>query len=157
MMKNTVMMFAYGMNTNTSGMATRCPGAVSLGHAILPRHEFRFAVHADVLENPEHEVHGVLWEITPEHLESLDRLEGYPYYYNRKEVTVLSGNKEIKALVYFMLDGNPDDYPSTGYYNMVLEGYVEHDVPTHQLYEAVGFINQYSQQYKGNSYDYYYH
>ena len=41
-----MLYFAYGMNTNLGEMARRCPGAVSLGHARLIDHVFRFAFHA---------------------------------------------------------------------------------------------------------------
>jgi gamma-glutamylcyclotransferase (GGCT)/AIG2-like uncharacterized protein YtfP len=140
---NKFYYFGYGMNTNSSGMAARCPGAVSLGHAILPGHEFRFASHADVLEDPRKEVHGVLWEINDTHLASLDNLEGYPYYYLRKEVEVLHNGKKVNALVYYMVDGHYDDYPSTGYYDVVTEGYIEHGVPTKQLFEALKTLKRF--------------
>lgn len=134
--------FAYGMNTNRSQMATRCAAAVSLGHAVLPDYEFRFAHHADVLENAEFDVNGVLWEITEECLKSLDALEGYPYYYGRKEVTVLHDNEPVQAIVYYMQPGAHDSLPSQGYLAMVTEGYNEHNVPTEQLDEAIRFINR---------------
>ena len=78
--------FAYGMNTNLHEMAFRCPEAVSLGMATLPGYEFRFAVHADVLANPDFDTDGVLWEISDNCLKSLDMLEGYGYYYERKKI-----------------------------------------------------------------------
>ena len=133
--------FGYGMNTNVSGMAQRCPGAVSLGHAVLPGWEFRFAHHADILKNDTFDTHGVLWEITPEHLASLDTLEGYPFYYLRDAVTVIHNGQPVQAIVYFMAEGHHDSLPSDSYYQMVLEGYKEHNVPTNQLTEALDFIN----------------
>lgn len=136
--------FGYGMNTNKSGMATRCPGAVSLGHAVLPEHEFRFAYHADILVNPEFETHGVLWEIDEQHLASLDQLEGYPFYYLRKTVPVIHNNNTIDAIVYYMVDGHMDCEPTESYYSTVLQGYHEHNVPHHQLIEAIEYINKYA-------------
>lgn len=135
--------FGYGMNTNQLGMAERCPGAVSLGHAVLPGHEFRFANHADILENADFKCHGVLWEISPKHLHSLDMLEGYPFYYLRKEVEVINNGNRVTALVYYMVDGHSDRLPSDSYYKTVLEGYTQHNVPTAQLDEAINFINYY--------------
>ena len=78
-----MLYFAYGMNTNTQGMANRCPQAVAFGHARLLGHRFRFAGCADVQVDRRSHVDGVLWDITEECLASLDILEGYPYYYNR--------------------------------------------------------------------------
>ena len=51
------------MNTNREGMAQRCPGALSLGHARLIDHAFRFAIHADVVPVLGSYVDGVLWRI----------------------------------------------------------------------------------------------
>ena len=129
--------FAYGMNTNVGGMAVRCPKAVSHGRAILLDYTFRFSGPADVVPTEGSYVDGVLWTITDECLRSLDALEGFPYYYNRKHLRVMHQGKVCKALTYFMNPGYPDDYPSQGYFNMVEEGYREHGVPVDQLYNAL--------------------
>ena len=132
-----MLYFAYGMNTNTQGMATRCPGAVAFGHARLLGHRFRFAGPADVQVDRRNFVDGVLWDITDECLQSLDVLEGYPYFYDRKWATVEHEQGEYSALVYYMQPGNKNRAPSSGYFSMVLEGYEEFGVPTRQLWENV--------------------
>jgi gamma-glutamylcyclotransferase (GGCT)/AIG2-like uncharacterized protein YtfP len=135
--------FAYGMNTNLSQMAMRCPKAVSLGAGVLLDHEFRFARHADVLENTNEVAYGVLWDITAECLASLDALEGYPTYYERKMVTVRHRGKNVQAMTYYMVGNLPDEHPSDGYVAMLEEGYCEHGVPLHQIYRAIEFVDQY--------------
>ena len=75
--------FSYGMNTNLASMAVRCPGAQSLGAAVLPHYEFEFKSFATIAPKMGAETNGVLWEITPECEKSLDRLEGYPVYYGK--------------------------------------------------------------------------
>lgn len=132
-----MLYFAYGMNTNSQGMARRCPAAVSHGRAILLDHVFRFAGPADVVKCPDSYVDGVLWTITPKCLESLDVLEGFPHYYNRRNKKVLYQGRVVNALTYFMQPGHLDNPPSDGYFNTVLEGYTEHGVPTEQLYNSV--------------------
>lgn len=132
--------FAYGMNTNTEGMAQRCPAAVSHGHAMLLNHAFRFSTHADVVKCSESFVHGVLWTITDDCLKSLDMLEGYPYYYNRRYRRVLVGGRVVEALVYYMQPGNMDCKPSQHYFDMVHQGYTEHGVPTDQLHNALEIL-----------------
>ena len=135
---------AYGMNTNSSEMAYRCPQARSLGPAVLEDHEFRFAVHADIVECPGSIVEGVLWEITDECLKALDCLEGYPTYYERKTVTVTYvDNNSVDALTYYMTGNKPDELPSDHYLMMLYEGYAEHDVRAYQIIDAVRFINSY--------------
>ena len=112
-MKNNKLMFSYGMNTNRGQMALRCPDARSLGRAVLYGHEFRFARHADIIENPAFNTRGVLWDITEECEKSLDALEGFPDYYLKKTVNV----------------------------EMLFEGYAEHDVNTEQIIDSLDTIN----------------
>ena len=132
-----MLYFAYGMNTNTQGMATRCPGAVAFGRARLLGHRFRFAGPADVQVDRRDFVDGVLWDITEDCLKSLDMLEGYPYYYDRKWATVEHDRGEYPALVYYMQPGNLDALPAQHYFDMMVEGYKEHNVPLDQLYNNV--------------------
>lgn len=139
----TNLYFAYGMNTNLGSMNDRCPGAECLGPAILPKHRFRFAVHADVVPDPDQFVDGVLWRITSDHMASLDILEGYPWYYDRKLVTVINDHGAHQALTYFMQPGNPDENPPRVYLDMCLTGYRQNHVPTHQIRDL---IIQYQQQ-----------
>lgn len=132
------------MNTNLGQMANRCPTARSLGHAILPGYEFRFAVHADIIENQDIIAHGVLWDITRDDLRSLDSLEGYPFYYDRKVVEVIHNGQKVKALTYYMQPGNLDRVPGKGYVDMLIEGYTDHNVPLTQINDALRFIQQYN-------------
>jgi len=134
--------FAYGMNTNRTQMASRCPRAVSLGAASLVNHEFRFARHADIVENPEFIARGVLWEITEDCELALDALEGYPTYYLKKIVNVFHNGKSVPAMTYYMTGDNPDEYPSDGYLEMLFEGYREHGVDTTQIYSSLALIEQ---------------
>jgi gamma-glutamylcyclotransferase (GGCT)/AIG2-like uncharacterized protein YtfP len=127
---------AYGMNTNIHSMSGRCPGARCLGPAVLPDHRFRFALHADVVPDPGNQVHVVLWEITRSDLASLDRLEGWPRYYDRDWVLVLWQGQTIQALTYYMQPGCPDSAPDRFYWDMLAEGYAENGIPTDQLYQA---------------------
>jgi gamma-glutamylcyclotransferase (GGCT)/AIG2-like uncharacterized protein YtfP len=132
-----MLYFAYGMNTNRSGMAQRCPGALSLGHARLIDYSFRFAHHADVVKSKSSFVDGVLWVIDDFHLNSLDRLEGFPHYYNRRKLRVAHNDRIVLAETYYMQPGNLDALPSQHYFDMVVEGYKEHNVPLDQLYNNV--------------------
>lgn len=134
-----MLYFAYGMNTNSQGMAVRCPRAVAFGHARLLGHRFRFAGPADVQVNRFCDVDGVLWDITEDCLKSLDQLEGYPYYYDRKWADVELDGEICQAMVYFMQPGNRNSPPSSGYFATVLEGYEEFAVPTQQLWKNVNF------------------
>lgn len=138
---NTAMLyFSYGMNTNVQEMQTRCPGVQSLGHSRLINYAFRFAQHADVVKCNGSYVDGVLWEITTDHLNSLDQLEAYPYYYNRRELRVSIANRTVMAIVYFMQPGHVDHPPNDYYFNSVVQGYTQHEVPVDQLYNSLQLI-----------------
>ena len=132
-----MLYFAYGMNTNRSEMAQRCPGALSLGHARLIDYSFRFATHADVVKCRGSYVDGVLWTIDNFHLNALDRLEGYPYYYNRRSLRVAHNDRVVMAETYYMQPGNLDSLPGQGYFDMVVEGYNQHNIPLDQVYNSV--------------------
>jgi gamma-glutamylcyclotransferase (GGCT)/AIG2-like uncharacterized protein YtfP len=107
-------------------------------------YSFRFAIHADVVKCRGAYVDGVLWTIDDFHLNSLDRLEGYPLYYNRRALRVAHEDRVVMAETYYMQPGNLDNLPGQGYFDMVVEGYREHQVPTEQLfnnvYESTTFV-----------------
>lgn len=128
--------FAYGANTSIMGMAHRCPAAVPLGPALLLHYSFRFAVHADIVYQPGFYVNGMLWEITDECLEGLDRFEGYPYYYDRRVVNTVFNGQTVEAVTYHMQPGRVSFEPDSAYFNLCLEGYLENDIPTGQLFAA---------------------
>ena len=132
-----MLYFAYGMNTNSQGMARRCPAAVAFGHARLLGYRFRFAGPADVQRDHRCDVDGVLWDITDQCLASLDNLEGYPYYYDRSWQMVDFAGTTMMALVYHMQPGQRSGPPSSGYFATVIEGYEEFAVPTQQLWENI--------------------
>jgi gamma-glutamylcyclotransferase (GGCT)/AIG2-like uncharacterized protein YtfP len=83
----------------------------------------------------------VLWEITDEHLKSLDQLEGYPFYYDRVVGSVVHGARTFHALVYRMQPGHPDSEPTLDYYNLVSEGYRAHNIPVDQLENCLEYRN----------------
>ena len=133
--------FAYGMNTNLDSMSHRCPTAKCLGPAWIDDHEFVFRTHADIAESAGSICYGVLWDITKADLKALDRLEGYPYYYNRFRVRVNLGDHFVYAITYQMNDQSYIQQPSTGYLEMVTEGYQQNGVPTTQIDTALNTVS----------------
>lgn len=121
------------MNTNLEQMAARCPGAVCLGPAWINEYALVFRYFADIEPAAGGWCDGVLWEITDDNLQALDRLEGYPWHYTRFSVVVHTDRGSDTALVYQMTDQSYEQPPSGHYYNMVAEGYVQNSVPTDQL------------------------
>jgi len=130
--------FAYGMNTNIVEMSSRCPRAVNLGRCTLKGFELKFRLHADIDEVAGSEMEGVLWDITEECEQALDRLEGYPFYYDKVEVIVdpvkpVNKNSHIVAMAYIMNAKGAEEAPSTGYERCLIEGYTENGLDVSKL------------------------
>ncbi len=139
-MKNTYYL-AYGMNTNLDSMQSRCPDAVSLGKVFLPNHELRFKHFCDIEYVPGSIMECALWSITDKCEQSLDRLEGYPDFYKKKEVAVSWKNKKIVAMIYYMSDKYHDyDFPSEYYFSTVIQGYKQHEMNLNAIYNALDHV-----------------
>jgi len=125
------------MNTNKSGMAGRCPGARSLGKVVLEDHRLVFKNHADAMRSPGSKMECALWLITNACEASLDILEGYPFYYNKKMVDVDFRGTTVRAMIYFMTDNQRYSAPGAGYVNMMRTGYAEHEMNENSIDRAL--------------------
>ena len=131
--------FAYGSNMASSQMADRCPGAVYLGVARLPGYRLAFdawsnrrgGLVADVLPAPGLDVWGVVWEVTEEHAESLDRYEGVARgQYRRQDMRLQStAGEAVEAFAYVICDPGEEGPTTDGYQAILLEGAREHGLP----------------------------
>lgn len=138
-MKRTYYL-AYGMNTNFQGMKSRCPAAKNLGKIYLPNHKLRFKYFCDAEYDPGSDMECALWSITEDCERSLDKVEGYPDFYLKKEVKVQYQNKTITAMIYFMPNGNDLDFPSETYFKSVVIGYQQNKMNFDVLYKALDEI-----------------
>lgn len=131
-----VYYFAYGMLTDPEIMQD----IDMVGKAVLNGYAFEFAQFANVKPNPGSRVYGTLWIIDRQILQDLDRIEGYPDFYTRKQLPVTSQGKSYTAEVYTMTDdsradlqGNP---PSSHYLQKLARGYSHAGLPTAQIERA---------------------
>ena len=136
MVKSVKLYFAYGMNTNRDEMAYRCPGARALGKAVLPGYRFEFKSFATIVPSPKESVEGVLWTITDTDESALDMLEGYPEFYDKKNVSVIHDEMDYIAMTYIMGPREQGYAPSDSYYSMVSEGYQTFGLSQRQLLDA---------------------
>lgn len=125
--------FAYGMNTNLTEMARRCPGAHSLGAAQALNHQFEFKTFATVVPTLGVHTDGVLWDISDTCEQALDRLEGYPVFYDKKSILVKHNGSIIRAMTYIMYPFEQLNYPSESYIQMLEEGYTAHGLDLDQI------------------------
>ncbi len=128
---------AYGMNSNLTSMAYRCPAAKSLGTVKLAGHKLAFKYFCDAVVDPDSEMDCVLWNITDACERSLDATEGYPDFYGKKEVDVLFNGRKLKAMIYYMSGTDSPAMPSESYLNMVVQGYSEHKINISQIVTAL--------------------
>ena len=84
---------AYGSNLNRWQMRCRCPNAKIIGTAELKDYELLFkgsktGSYLTVERKKGGRVPIAIWSVTPEDERNLDRYEGFPTFYYKKELTV---------------------------------------------------------------------
>ena len=131
--------FAYGSNLSSRQMLLRCPGASAIGPARLTDYELAFTrpsrrwggYAADVVPAVGSLVWGVAWEVTPMHLQQLDRYEGVAIAaYRRRNVHVtLPDGGTLNAITYAVVDPQDGGRPSPRYLHTILEDAREHRLP----------------------------
>lgn len=125
-MKN--LYIAYGSNLNLEQMSLRCPTAKVVGTSELNGYEILFrgsnrcgVATIEPLENGKVPV--LIWDVQRSDLKALDRYEGYPFFYDRKNIDVKLKKESVSAMIYIMNDGIKLSVPSKSYYNTIYEGY----------------------------------
>lgn len=133
--------FAYGSNLDLEQMAQRCPDAEIVGPVRLENHElqFRGSGFATVAPKKGSTVHGLVWKITPNCEQSLDRYEGYPRHYTKETVTVKdAAGSELPVMVYIMAEPycRQPALPSPYYYRVIQRGFEANGLPVESLQAA---------------------
>ncbi|MCM1275476.1 MAG: gamma-glutamylcyclotransferase [Lachnospiraceae bacterium] len=126
---------AYGSNLNVYQMRCRCPGAKVIGTAEIRNYELLFkgslsGSYLTIEKKRGGKVPVAAWEVSPENEKALDRYEGFPTFYYKKELTIsiklLDGTVEKRAaFVYIMHENRPLGMPSEAYIDTCREGYEE--------------------------------
>lgn len=125
---------AYGSNLNVRQMKTRCPNAKILGTAKLKDWELLFKGSKSgsylAIEKKENGiVPVVIWEVDKTDEKALDRYEGYPTFYYKKDIKlqykgIRTGKRRtIDAFAYIMHEDRPIGVPSNYYMKTCLDGY----------------------------------
>ena len=125
---------AYGSNLNIRQMKRRCPGATILGTANLKGWELLFkgsgtGSYLTIEECEGGTVPVVIWDVTPADEAALDRYEGFPSFYYKKEIRlqykgICTGKRRtVTAFAYIMHEDRPVGVPSQYYMATCMEGY----------------------------------
>lgn len=103
---------AYGSNLDKEQMKYRCPEAHPLQSGYLKNWQLiyrgsRTRAYASIRYKKGYQVPVGIWEITTSNEKSLDFYEGYPVFYQKKNIYVyLEDGSRLKAMVYIMRSGS---------------------------------------------------
>ena len=125
---------AYGSNLNISQMQYRCPDAHVVGTSELPgwRLMFKGSKSGNYLTiEPEdgYMVPVAVWAVSEQDERNLDRYEGYPTFYYKREFSVMLHEKEsgmtrrVNAFAYIMHEERKLGRPTESYMERCREGY----------------------------------
>ena len=126
---------AYGSNLNVWQMQWRCPNATLVGDGMLKgwRLAFRgarYGSHLTVIRSKDDSVPVGIWSVDPDDEKALDTYEGYPRYYDKRNLSVsmtrITGETQtVSAFVYIMTDeyGRGPGQPTQSYWQTCMTGY----------------------------------
>lgn len=136
------MYIAYGSNMDEGQMAYRCPTARLLGQTEVEGYQLLFkgsltGAYATIEPQEGGRVPVLIWEIGERDEASLDRYEGYPSFYYKKDLTVSLGGQEVTAMVYIMDERRRPGEPSSAYYGVLERAYEKFGFPMETLQAAL--------------------
>ena len=125
---------AYGSNLNIRQMRMRCPGARIIGTSVIEGYRLLFkgsrtGSYLTIEPQEGASVPVAAWAVTEEDEAALDRYEGFPPFYYKKEMELpLKGIKTgkvrlRKVFVYIMHEDRPLGVPSGFYMETCRQGY----------------------------------
>ena len=138
---------AYGSNLNIAQMQFRCPDAVVAGTAVIPDYELLFkgsltGAYLTIEPKQGSQVPVGVWEVSRADELKLDRYEGFPSFYYKKEIRIpvadiRTGKTKLHdAFVYIMHEDRKLGVPTSFYMRTCLEGYKDFGFDTDFLFDA---------------------
>ena len=132
---------AYGSNLNKQQMAYRCPTAKAVGTTNLVGYKLAFrgartGSYLTIDDDPNSLVPVAVWKVTKRDEMALDRYEGYPSHYIKKDVVVWVNGSAVKAFVYIM-QPKPYGIPSDFYVDTCMRGYKDFGLDEYYLNKAL--------------------
>ena len=121
---------AYGSNLHLEQMAYRCPDAKVVCKGIIEDYTLVFrgsktGAYATIIPKKGDYVPVVVWRISKRDEMNLDRYEGFPTFYYKKNLRVLyDGHLYINAMAYIMFDEAKPGKPTMTYLETCSHGYL---------------------------------
>ena len=153
-MAEDVYCIAYGSNLCEARMKSRCPGAEVFGVSVIKGYRMLFkysmtGAYATIEQDANCCVPVVIYRMTADDEEKLDRYEGFPKYYRKQEfllpIWTLDGkrrkNRRI-CIAYIMREYRLLGEPTDAYYTLLDQGYrrwrFDHSVLFKALEDSIG-------------------
>ena len=144
---------AYGSNLNVRQMMIRCPSARMIGTATIEDYRLMFKgskTGSYLTIEPEEgcSVPVGVWEVSEADELALDRYEGFPTFYYKKEMElpitgIRTGKvRRRKAFVYIMHEDRLLGVPSNMYMRICMEGYFNFGFNPETLWDAYEYSKQ---------------
>jgi len=130
--------FAYGSNLDRMQMDSRCPDNEYKGRARLAGYRFTFdgfskgrnGAVANIIESPQDEVWGCLYDISEADKKKLDGFESVAQeIYGIIQVTVTDDSGALVPALAYTRTNEKEGTPAREYYDQVLQGMVDCDLP----------------------------
>lgn len=135
---------AYGSNLNIGQMRERCEGATPIGSGYLQNWELFYAGsktgnYASIRQKKGCIVPVGIWLVDKENVRCLDRYEGYPVFYYKRQVLVHMPERphNIYGLVYIMSPERIEGRPSPHYIDVCRRGYRDFGLDEKYLDESL--------------------
>lgn len=139
---------AYGSNLNIVQMIIRCPDAKFYGTAEIKDYELLFkgsktGAYLTIERRKGSNVPVGVWAVTERDISALDRYEGFPAFYYKKEFRQQIWGKDGEDLgvhdcfAYIMREDRRIGIPSSVYINTCREGYKDFGFDINVLMDAV--------------------
>lgn len=133
---------AYGSNLNKMQMMWRCPGAKFAGVATIKDYRLMFkgsqsGAYLTIEKEKGCTVPVGLWDVTEDDIQNLDRYEGFPTFYYKKEFVVpCSDGKRHRIFAYIMHEDRELSTPTKHYMDVCRQGYKDFGFKLDTLIEA---------------------
>ena len=117
---------AYGSNMDRQQMLGRCPDAVFAGTTYIKNWQLTMPFYANIIPAPGRRTPAIVWKITAQDESELDRYEGYPSLYDKKNIIITVNDTHISALAYVMTDeykNCTDKKARPGYEELIMSAY----------------------------------
>ncbi len=147
--ENKILYFAYGSNLNHEQMKQRCPESEFVGRAMLKNYKLiydgygphRHGAVANIVPQVGGTVWGGLFELSQNDLKKLDKFEGYPNVYDRKEVSLENDKNDTVAGVFIYYKKlEAIGLPSQEYQDIIIKGAEQCNLPQDYIYKVLKIL-----------------